>query len=281
MKLEKDLFIRAHQWTSFSPEKRGERLYSDMSQMLASDLAELGEKSGNYAAKFEARLALYLHRKSRTASAMITGPAKFPFASNAKKMDSEMRAWDDLMKWRERYIKAVNRERTKSPEEEIDSTLAEIDRMTTAHALLKQCNKLKTIEERRDFLVEHYQSFKGVVRVRVDLTDELKLEHWTLTYLNRRIKERQSKLETMRARIERKATFEPIQFEGGSITIEEDRVMIKHDAKPSREVIDAIKARGFRWSPNFTAWVRKHTAQAIYDAQNIIKATTKNNEVTA
>ena len=274
MRLSKDLFIRAHQWTSFSPEKRGERLHADMSQMLAEDLEQLGEKSGNYQAKFEARLALYLHRKSRTASAMIAGPAKFPFASNSKKIDSEMRAWNDLMKWREKYIKAVNRERTKSPEEEIDCTLADIDRMTTAQALLKQLNKIKTIEERKAFIKEHATAFNGILG-RVDITEELKTQHWTLTYLNRKIKDRQQKLTIMRNRIERKATFEPIQFDGGSITIEEDRVMIKHDQKPSREVIDAIKARGFRWSPHFTAWVRKHTLQALYDAQNIIKATTK------
>ena len=91
-----------------------------------------------------------------------------------------------------------------------------------------------------------------------------------LTSNRNKIKRLQEKLETMRKRIEVKTSFEGIKFEGGEIVIEDDRVKIKHDEKPSREVIDALKSRGFRWSPNWQAWVRKHTQQAIYDAKNII-----------
>ena len=165
MKLSKELFIRAHQWTSFSPEKRGERLHAEMSELLANDLAELGDKAGNYAEKFEARLALYLHRKSRTASAMITGPAKFPTAANAKKIDSEMRAWNDFTHWRSKYFKAVYRVATKSPEEEIDGALEKIDLLTTIRDLLKENNKLKTREEREAFIKEHKErltEYKGL-----------------------------------------------------------------------------------------------------------------------
>jgi hypothetical protein len=271
MELRKETFINAYRNISFSPEKRGESDYKEFSAMLSDDLSKLGDNQGNYARKYQQRLSLYLARKSRTASAMICGPAKFPFRQNAKKIDAEMRAWSDFMKWREKYIKASTRERTKSPEEEIDSALADIDRMNTGHALLKELNKLKTIEERKAFLVEHQNHLKGIIRIQIDLKDDLKCEHWTLTYLKRKIKAREDKLAINKNRIEVKENFETLEYPNGKILIENDRVIISHDVKPSREVIEKIKARGFRWSPSYSSWSRKHTANALYDAKEIMK----------
>lgn len=272
MKLEKELFRKAFYWTSFSPEKRGDSLHAEMSAMLESDLANLGDKAGNYAEKFEQRLAIYLHRKSRVASSMIAGPANFPVAANAKKMDAEMKAWKNLMTLRSKWLNAAYRVPVKTPEEEVDEALARLDKLTTIRELLKACNKLKTKEARAEFIKENTSGLEGYKGFHLLFDDDtLKTNHYTLPYLTRAVKECETKLTVMRARIERKANFEPIKFPGGLITIEEDRVMIKHDDKPAPAVIDACKARGFRWSPNWKAWVRKHTARALYDAQNLVK----------
>ena len=94
---------------------------------------------------------------------------------------------------------------------------------------------------------------------------------YALTNSNARIKSLEEKVLTMRKRIERRDDFEPIAFPGGSIDIKDDHVVIKHDEKPPREVIDALKARGFHWSPKGHYWCRKHTANALRDAKAICR----------
>ncbi len=81
------------------------------------------------------------------------------------------------------------------------------------------------------------------------------------------------KMTTMRSRVARKETFEPITFDGGTITIENDRVCIRHDHKPEKAVMDSLRGSGFRWSPHMVCWCRKHTLQAIMDAKRITGVT--------
>ena len=197
---------------------------------------------------------------------MICGPANFPFRSNTKKIDSEVKAWESFDQWRTKYFKAVNRVRTKSPEQEIDDTLAELEAMEAKHAFYKEMNKIKDLEARKAFAIEN--NYLKVFEYWSDYGHKVPSFH--LTNHNNRIKSRREKLEIMRKRVEVKESFDSVKFEGGEITIENDRVNIKHNEKPSREVINALKSRGFRWSPNWQAWVRKHTQNAIYDAKNIV-----------
>ena len=113
-------FYMAHSNTSFSPEKRAESCINDFSAELTADLAELGDKAGNYKEKYMEHLRKWVSRKSCCLSSMITGPANFPVERNRKAMNAERNAWDEFQAWRERYIKKVNRIPTKTPEEEID-----------------------------------------------------------------------------------------------------------------------------------------------------------------
>jgi septin family protein len=270
MKLCKETMIRSYNWTSFSPEKRGESDFKYYTEMLAEDLKELMDtqgSTGNYEEKFISKVMDIFHRQSRCASPMITGPANFNNRRNGKAWASRDNALQEFSHWRQKYFKAVHRERTLSPEEEIDKTLEELERMEEKHAFYKAMNKIKDIEAKKAFALEN---------------DELKIfEYWGdrynhtipsfhLTNHNNKIKERRKKLEVMRSRIERKESFERIDFPGGFIDIENDRVIIKHLTKPPREVIEALKSRGFRWSPSQGNWCRKHTQNAIYDAQNLI-----------
>src|SRR5690606_19055251 len=111
MKLCKQTMINSYTNISFSPEKRGEQDFNYYTELLESDLKELGENQGNYKEKFIDKVMTIYHRQSRCASPMITGPAKFPFSSNMKKINSHHKAYDDFTHWRTKYFKAVNRER--------------------------------------------------------------------------------------------------------------------------------------------------------------------------
>jgi hypothetical protein len=94
-----------------------------------------------------------------------------------------------------------------------------------------------------------------------------------MAYSNTRIKRLADKLKVMHSRVARKETFEPITFDGGTITIENDRVCVRHDHKPDKTVMDALRSSGFRWSPHMVCWCRKHTLQAIMDAKRIVGVT--------
>lgn len=61
-------------------------------------------------------------------------------------------------------------------------------------------------------------------------------------------------------------------FDGGNVELDYDdnRLRIVHDQKPSKEVIQSLKSRGFRWSPKNGAWQRQLTRQAKYDAESLV-----------
>lgn len=264
----------AYSGTSFYPEKRARQTIDEFSMELIADLADL-ENKGNYQEKYEAKFIAWLSAKGKCMSAMITGAANFPVAKNRKNMQSEQNRWEEFRTWRERYFKAVNRQRTLSPEEEIDATLAKLDKLIVAHETMKGINKIvkskKTDDEKIAEIVEKYGLKEDEAKkiLTPDCMGFIGFAPYSLTNSNAKIKNAREKLEIMKSRIERKAVWNVINFEGGMIDIKSDRVIIKHDEKPEADIIMKLKSMGFRWSRNYNCWVRKHTARAIIDAKEI------------
>lgn len=266
----------AHSNTSFYPEKRADSIIKDYSEELTEDLETLGENQGNYKEKYINHFTSWLSSKSRCLSAMITGPARFPVARNEKAMNSERNHYEKFRNWREKYFKAVNRERTKSPEEDLDLALADLDKLLSKQALMKEVNKIiranykKGVEVVKQALLIAEFDVKLIEAVtQPDRFGGMGFASFQLTNNNAKIKARRHKVDTMRARIEAKESFKDIVFDGGKISIEDDRVKVYHDEKPERETIQALKKRGFRWSRHWACWSRKHTAQALEDARTI------------
>lgn len=256
--------IKAFQGTSFFPIERGTQTIEEFSAELSGDLEKL-EPGNKYQAKYEDFFTTWLNSKSRCLSFMITGAARFPVEKNKKNIERSMNAWDKWRKWRENYFKAVNRQRTLSPEEELDNALAELDRQLEKHELMRGINKImysKKLSEKE----KQEQAF-----AEYGIEAAMPYVSFELSGSNQRIKRLRDKVIVMRNRIYRKSAWESIEFEGGVIDIQADRVVVKHDEKPSREIIDRLKSRGFRWSRKHASWCRKHTAQAIIDAKNILQ----------
>jgi len=269
----KDLYslcYSAHSNTSFSPEKRAEMYVKEYGKMLIEDLERLGENTGNYKEKFIRKFSDWMSAKSRCISSMITGPANFPVRRAQKANDSEHNHMNNFYHWREKYFIAVNRVPTKSPEDEIEIAENRLEKLLLIQIELKEINahirKGKTQE-----LSEICYSLEGegytpelIKMIRLDYNGKYKIPAYTLTNLNSRVKATEKKVKIMRVRIERKNTWQDIVFEGGRVTIEDDRLKIYHDEKPERAIIQELKSNGYRWSPNWSAWVRKHTGNAIY-----------------
>lgn len=253
---------------SFSSERRGAQDYEYYLNLLKSDLEALGDNQGNYEQKFIDKVMTIYHRQARCASAFIVGPAKYNLGRHNKSWNSRDKALDDFNHWRTKYFKAVNRVRTLSPEAEIDKTLEQLERLEARRDIYKASRKLKTSEEVRTFLEEN------------ELLDSRTISYleygkghipsFVVTSLTTKIRERKKKLEVMKNRIDNKSCFEKIYFNGGFIDIENDRVVVCHDEKPSREVIQGIKSHGFRYSPKCKNWCRKHTENAIYSTMNLL-----------
>lgn len=263
----KPLFVRAYGGISFSPELRAETCVTEFSAELSADLQELGDRAGEYKQKYIARLRVWAERKSRTMSILIAGPSKFPTGSNHKKLLAMDRAWKDFRAWRERYIKRAGSERTKTPEEEIDDALLRLERAKANHDMMIAVNKILRkkipIEEKKE-LLKNDLGFTDLM-----IQNVTSFPHFRLTNNGALIKRLQEKLLNMNARINARDSFRPIEFEGGKITIENDRVNIWHDSKPERAMIETLKGSGFRWAPSVGCWCRKHTANAIRAAKEI------------
>lgn len=66
----------------------------------------------------------------------------------------------------------------------------------------------------------------------------------------------------------------PAPLEGVTVTENEehDGVEIRFPAKPATEVLDSLKARGFRWSKFSACWYRKRSPETLAFAQSFIAA---------
>lgn len=230
--LNEKVMIDSYRSISFYGERQGQRAFKYYTELLESDLKELGENTGNYKDKFIEKIMAYYHSQGNCVSAFIVGPARF----NNRRAEKLWQWRDNKMlhfeKWRERYFKAVNRVRTLSPEDEIDKTI-----------------------ERLEFLESEKEKPNGECSV------------YNVTT---KIREAKKKILVMKNRIDAKEKQKDVFFNGGKIFIENDRVIIAHDEKPDREIIQHIKKNGFRWSPKMGNWCRKHTANARYSANYLL-----------
>lgn len=269
-----ELCYRAHSWISFSPEKRATRYVKEYSELLKSDLELLGENQGNYKEKFIAKFKDWMGAKSNCASSVITGGSGFNVRRANKANDREHKKWQDFSNWRYKYFKAVNRVPTKSPEDELEIAENLLEKLTVNQLEYKEINS----ETRKSKLNDHYELLKhlkeqGFDYNKLSLIQErggkFKIPAYVLTNNNAAIKRNQQKVNVMQARINRKNDWQDIKFEGGYVTIEDDRLKIYHDEKPSKETIQEIKINGFKWSPHWKCWCRKHTGNAIYSLKQL------------
>ena len=97
----KDLAIRAHHGTSFSPEERGAYFIKSYSDDLRLFLSEIPEEHHDWATeKYVRLLSNWWYSKSRCISSMITGPANFPTRRAQKFSNWERGHSDAFYDWR-------------------------------------------------------------------------------------------------------------------------------------------------------------------------------------
>jgi len=274
----RQLAYDAYQGTSFSPERRADQIVKGYSEELENDLIKLGENAGNYEEKYINHLTSWLNAKSRCLSTMIAGPSNFPTRKAERANRSESNKWNEFHDWRNKYFKAVNRVKTLSPEEDLDNKLKTLDKLIIRNENIKTMNKIISSGYRKelsnDEIVKQLIDAKLITeRLRKYFVDPDYLydgKIQKMSTLGVKIKAARDSVLVLKARVEQKSNWEDIEFEGGTITIEDDRVKILHVSKPGQEIRTKLKSNGFRWSTKWHCWCRKHTINALITAKRIV-----------
>ena len=264
--------ISAHNWTSFSPERRGEQMIKEYGQELTQDLQELREKGiteeivFDYETRYKKFFSSYLGAKSNTFSAMITGPARFNNRKHEKANRSEQRHYEIFREWRERAKKAIIRKSlpAKTFSSEVERYRADLESMKKNHELMKEGNK------------RIKQALKDMINIDTYLIETFGIKphmlEWTmrwgfgLTNNNANIKRVEQRIKELEAKEEKATTTgsESVNYNTFELiyNYEIDRMQIKHASKPASEVISLLKHHGFKWSPSQGVWQRQITANA-------------------
>jgi hypothetical protein len=279
---------RAHTWTSFSPEKRGEQMIKEYSEELTEDIEELQkhtvseESIADYKARYERYFTSYLGAKSRCFSAMITGPANFPTRRHEKANRSEQKHFEIFREWRIRAKKAIIRKAqpAKTFITELDRYKEELASMQRNHELMKQGNKMiaRAKKEGKDISGE-LMKLLGINQFNAEWAMK-----WGFGLQNnnanmKRVEDRIKELEAKEKMLET-APVTKYTFEGGEMVInyEVDRIQIFFSNKPSKDELAAWKAKGlntFNWSPTHKAWLRKITPNALRCVKSMLSGITK------
>lgn len=292
---------RAFYWTSMTPEKRGEQRrqeYADAVNGLYAELwalAKTGEQQDLLAAEMEryrqgyrSRMNAWLSSHASVASAMITGPARFPTERNRKRGQWADNKANELLAWDEKAREAIKRKLLDArPEEEKAAsawsqlareigrsleTIGQIDRgenTWSARSLF-----VSSIAGKVERLAVHGET--ELVRKALQLVSTFNAQNGKPAITGRHKFWTYAELaERMAAQRVQGAGGEPdtiAEAEGVKIIANHaaDRVQILFDEKPAREVIARLKGEAWNWSPREGAWQRKLTAAAKDSAKRII-----------
>jgi hypothetical protein len=298
--LDYKIAMRAHEGTSFSPEKRGRSEVECYNAHLA-DVKEMFNKVANtesqkalaidlfntYADKYHTLKVDYLCSRSRCMSTMITGPANFPVRSQEKKNRSSDNKFQKMIDWcdyaQSKYKNLILKERFQdfSELEESKQILSNMEKLQTgmkkANSLLKKLSKQSaTIEQfNKLFEIESDISVTFMIETaRWNTPPHKGYESFRLTNNNSLVKRLKAKVLKLEAT--ENATEEDNKensFEGFTVVENkaDDRIQFLFEGKPEEKIRNILKSRAFRWSPKNNAWQRKLTNNAIYAGQCITK----------
>lgn len=257
-----DLAYEAYRGISFSPDERAKQeqqaYVQHMSQMVKKygHLPGAKEELERYRDGFIKHYCAWLRARSKVMSPMITGPAKFPFARNEKRIETERKRRNEFAQWKERAIDRLERNLglresaiSGDDPDATDKLKAKLTKLIEAHEAMKVANK----QARKEGAEPPYPAYK-------------------LTNSNANIRRVRQRIAELEARAEQESA--EIAFDGGVIidNVEANRVQIVFDAKPNEETRGKLKASGFRWAPSAGAWQRHRSVAAMAAAKRIVSS---------
>lgn len=294
--LDYELAISAFRNSSWTPEKRAEQTQEQYTQQVNNDYADLLKLAQNetqqnllddeikkYKDNYLRRYSSYLSALSRTASAMITGPAKFPTERNRKRLETAQRRYEEFSDWRIKTMESIRKKLldARTPEEKMNAAWAEIEAM-----LSRSLKNLDDIDfHGAPYARELFVSNLAGRLQRMAQNGEVIHVRMALEFIRTAQENRKKPYFTARhsvwklVEVAQKADAE--QFETQTILetddfsiiadAEDDRVRIFFKYRPDEKLRARLKGSGWKWSPSVGAWQRKLTQNAIASAKEIMR----------
>jgi len=289
-----DTASRAYSGTSFDPEARAYRqqldyvrhmnnVYADLSSRAKTPEQKemLKEEFERYRQGYLKHQLEYLYSHSRIVSAFIAGPSNFPVNQMRKRNDATDNKVAEWMNWDERAQRAINKKLnptmyaiSSDRDDAVDLLKEKLRKAEETHKFMLDANKIVRQKTSNDEKVEAIKKL-GVSEetAKKVLTSNFMggagFETFHLQNSNaniKRMKERIISIEKQKSQ-----TSSEMPFDGGTIrdNVEDNRIQLDFDSKPSPEMIKKLKSRGFHWSPYLKVWQRMRSNDANYAVQDI------------
>ncbi|MGH0053399.1 MAG: hypothetical protein ACQ5SW_08440, partial [Sphaerochaetaceae bacterium] len=282
----------AYTANSFDPDKRAkseqENYINTMNEMVEKfeskaktpeQKALLAEELQKFKEGYLKKYNAYIGAKARTMNWAVTGRGNFPVAKNEKAMNTAQKRSSELLEFiklgEKRITKAMDK--TVSPEEKsqakTNTVLKDVTRSIAMFKSERQQGRKgqfakDSIKGKLERLAKNGET--EAVKQSLDLIKEQAPEMFTA---RNNIWELVKTAEYIKTAKETETGIESIgTFDGGEIVnnLDEERIQINFDEKPSQEIIDKLKKSGWRWSRKNSAWQRKNTNAAKYSAKSIV-----------
>lgn len=291
--IDRELAMRAHSGTSFSPEKRGQWIikeFGDHTSRIREDLmkcadteeerdfidAEMHTLQSGYASKMNDQLA----SQGRCVSTMIAGPSGF----NTSRAEKANRAYDNKVDatnaYLDRAISSIHRRLNKMQVEaaggEAEVMKDNLRMAEESQELMKAVNKILRSKKLSD--EDKAQQVHTDLGLSEQLVHELMHPDWGKPgFASYQLSNNNANIRRMRERVAELQKKEDTptterKFDGGTLidNCEDDRIQIDFDEKPDEAMRAKLKGSGWRWAPSIKVWQRKRTNAAIYSAKQII-----------
>lgn len=292
--------VRAHNGTSFNPERRGDSIVKDYSEELDADIQNIraaaskveaeadaiAETCARYKEGYTKHLCGYLHSRSNIVSTMIVGPARFPVAQMEKRNRWADNKYNAFRTWRRRILDAINRSYKKrvDPLAKAIADIAARERAAIKYRLANQLirkHKGNAANQVQALVNAGYTQEQANKLLKPDFAGRIGIAPYVMTNNNaniKRLKSRVAELSAKAAKAE-SGNAEEYFFEGGKVLMnyELDRLQILYDAKPDTATITKLKRNAFKWSPKNTAWQRQLTRAAKFAAIDVTGASIPHN----
>ncbi len=270
----------AHNWTSFSPERRGEQLIKDAEQDLAADLAQLPEEAHDrYKAGFERNLSAWINSKSNTYSVMITGGGGFNNAHHEKRNRWEHNSYERFQEYRARAVKAILR--SAAPKKTVSGELEQArEKLAGREAHQVHMKRINAAFKKYTANPAGFDFTDFTETERAEITADVsrswyKKPYGPFEFTNnnaeiKRLAGRVALFEKKEARAEEAPAVQAVCGEGWKLVQnnELDRIQIIFDGKPDEATRTILKGNGFKWAPSQNAWQRQMTANAFSAVRN-------------
>ena len=296
------LAYAAHSGTSFVPDKRASQRQADYVNQMQADWEHLSQfaktpeqkevlksEFARYKAGYLTKYKAALQADSRTLSAMVTGPARFPTRRNNKANDVADKRRQETDEFRKKALfaaaKAINPVTSGAPvlsrdADAVQTLQTQLDQLTQSQELMKKMNAAyKKFLKKPDSLAASGLTEKQQALIK-DFQANPPERAWSkLPFPPYKLQNQGANIRRIQDRIETlsklKAMPEKEEKYTGGVSISHDpddaRIRVRFPGKPSPEVIKQIKSRGFIWSPTNGAWQRQLNGNGTYAADELMK----------